>query len=171
MFYIVLALLLFAGTVTTHVLFCRKTAKQGLHAKFFVNTAFLALGIYAVLVLTWDYPQTLDPHSLWGLPFKITAGAIFFLLVPFYLCFYVLTQLTSPSKKILSTISQRGELGYAEVLACVREEDFIASRLNDLCDSRCVVQNNGQYIITSEGRKVASILNAIQFVLGRKAGG
>ncbi len=171
MFFIFLVLLLFVGTVIIHILFCRNTSKQGLHAKLFVNMAFLALGIYVVLVLAWAYPATLDPHSLWGLPFKFTAGAIFVLLVPMYLCFYVLTQLTSPSKKILSVISQRGEAGYDEILASVKEEDFIASRLNDLCASGCVVQSKDRYIITAEGQKVAGILNTIQFILGRKVGG
>jgi H+/gluconate symporter-like permease len=171
MFYIVLVLLLFMVTVAAHILYCRYTDKPGLHARIFVNMAILALGIYAALVFLLPTTGMIDAHSLWGMPFKVTAGAIFFLLVPFYLCFYVLTQLTSPSKKILLTISQRGELEYADVLACVKEEDFISSRLNDLCASRCVIQNNGRYIITSEGQKVAAILNAVQFFLGRNMGG
>jgi hypothetical protein len=171
MFYVVLALLLFTGTVIAHILFCRKTDKQGLHAKAFINMAILALGIYVALVLALTYSGMLDPHSLWGLPFKITAGIILFLLVPMYLCFYVLTQLASPSKKILLAISQRGELAYTDILASVQKEDFIASRLSDLCASGCVVQTNGRYRITSEGQKVAAILDIMQFVLGRNAGG
>jgi hypothetical protein len=171
MFYVLLALLLFSATVTAHVLFCRNSGKQGLLAKLFVNLAFIALGIYIASILTWSRLLALDPHSIWGLPFKMTAGVIFFLLVPMYLCFYVLTQLTSPSKKILSVIAQRQETGYDEILASVTEEDFIASRLKDLCDSKCVIRKDGRYVITSEGQKVAGILNTIQFILGRKVGG
>jgi hypothetical protein len=171
MFYIVLVLLLFMATVIAHILFCRKTGKPGLHARVFVFIATGAWGIYAVLMLTVPYSDILGQHSLWGLPFKVAAGVIFILLVPIYLCFYVLTQLTSPSKKILSAISQHGELAYADILACVQKEDFIASRLNDLCASGCVAHSNGRYILTSEGQKVAAILNAIQFILGRNVGG
>jgi len=171
MFYLILAMLLFIGTVIAHIIYCRKSGKPGLHAKPFVNMSFVALGIYVALVLALPNTGTLDPHSLWGLPFKISAGAIFFLLVPMYLCFYVLTQLTSPSKRILSVISQFKEAGYDDILSCVEKEDFIASRLNDLCASGCVIQKNGRYIITSEGQKVAAILNTIQIILGRNVGG
>jgi len=101
MFYISLALLLFTVTVTAHILFCQKTRQQGLHARVFVLIALISLSIYTVLVVFYPYSILIDPHSLWGEPFKVTAGIIFILLVPIYLCFYVLTQLTSPSKKIL----------------------------------------------------------------------
>lgn len=171
MFYVVLALLLFIVSVIVHIFFCRKKPKSGLHAKAFIFTAIISLGIYLTVVSAMPYSGILDAHSLWGLPFKITAGIIFLLLVPVYLCFYVLTQLTSPSQKILLTISQGGELSYNDILSCVKEEDFIASRLSDLRASGCVTQINGRYILTSEGQKVASVLNMMQSVLGRNVGG
>ena len=83
----------------------------------------------------------------------------------------MLTQLTSPSKKILSTIAQRGEASYDDILASVKKEDFINTRLNDLCASGCVTQSNDRYVLTSEGRKIAAILNMMQSILGRKLGG
>jgi len=169
--YVLFSLLLFCVSVMTHILFCRVTAKSGLQAKAFILITFVFLGVYAFGVWAIQQAGVLPLQSLWGLPFKITAGIIFFLLAPVYLCFYVLTQLTSPSKKILLTISQRGELSRADILASVQEEDFIMTRLNDLCASGCVTQINGRYTLTSEGQKIAAILNFMQFTLGRNVGG
>jgi hypothetical protein len=171
MFYIVFIIVLFIASVLAHLSFCRKTSKPGLHAKAFIFTAGIFLGIYLVFVLALPYSGMLDPHFWWGLPFRITAGIIFILLVPIYLCFYVLTQLTSPSKKILLLISQSGELSRADMVTSVQKEDFITTRLNDLCASGCVVQMDGRYILTSEGQKIAATLNLMQFILGRNVGG
>lgn len=171
MFYIVLALVLFAALVAAHIFFCRKANRPGLQAKAFGFMAIIFLGFYVTGVSVGPCSVMFDPQGLWGLPFKITAGIIFFLLVPVYLCFYVLTQLTSPSGKILLAISQRGELSRADILACVQSEDFITSRLNDLCTSGCVRQIEDRYILTAEGRKIAGILNLLQLVLGRDVGG
>lgn len=171
MFYIVFAILLFIASVIVHIFFCRQTSKPGLQAKAFIFTALAALGVY-VLVVTMPYTGSLlDGQSLWGMPFKITAGIIFILLVPIYLCFYVLTQLTSPSKKILLTIAERGELSRKDIIASVHEEDFIMTRLSDLCASGCVSLVNGRYSVTPEGQKIAGILNMMQFILGRNVGG
>ena len=164
-------MLLFISSVIVHIFFCRNTRKSGLHAKVFIFVAIVSLGVYVTGVLLLQYPATLDPRSLWGTPFKVPAGIIFILLAPIYLCFYVLTQLTSPSKKILLSIAQRGALSHSAILACVQKEDFITTRLNDLCASKCVAQVNGRYVLTSEGRKLAAALDLMQFILGRKAGG
>jgi hypothetical protein len=171
MFYIVFVILLFIFSVMVHIFFCRTTSKPGLHAKAFVFIAVIFLCIYGAGVALLQNLGILDPRSVWGLPFKITAGIIFVLLVPIYLCFYVLTQLTSPSKRILLSISQRGELSHNDILASVKKEDFITSRLNDLCTSKCVKEVDGRYSLTSEGRKIALVLNMMQNVLGRDVGG
>lgn len=171
MFYIVLSMLLFIASVIVHIFFCRKTTKSGLQARAFIFISVISMGIYMTGVLTVQHWGMFDPHSLWGFPFRITAGLILILLVPIYLCFYVLTQLTSPSKKILLAISQCGQLSRADILLSVQKEDFIMTRLNDLCTSGCVKQINGRYILTWEGRKIAVILNFMQSVLGRNAGG
>jgi len=171
MFYIVFAFVLFFASVVVHISFCRKTAKSGLHAKAFILTVIIFGGIYAAGISVLPHFGVIDPHSLCGLPFKITAGIIFILLVPIYLCFYVLTQLTSPSKRILAAIAQNGELSYKAILASVQKEDFITSRLNDLCASGCVIQIDGRYILTADGQKIAGTLNFMQFILGRNVGG
>jgi hypothetical protein len=171
MVYIVFIIVLFIASVTAHVFFCRKAAKPGLHARAFIFIVTILLGIYILAVVVLQYSGMIDPHSLWGLPFRITAGIIFILLAPIYLCFYVLTQLTSPSKKILLAISQSETLPYNGILSAVQDEDFVMTRLTDLCTSGCVRQVNGRYILTSEGRKIAVILDFMQLILGRNTGG
>jgi len=171
MFYIFLIVLLFIASVLAHVCYCRQARKPGLQAKAFIFISFIALVVYIILVRTPLMTSGLDPSSWWGLPFRITAGIIFILLAPIYLCFYVLTQLTSPSKKILLAISQRGQLSYGDIVASVRKEDFIMTRLNDLCASGCVKQIDGRYVLTSEGQKIAATLSFMQLILGRNTGG
>ena len=171
MFYIFFIFLLFIATLTGHIFFCRNTRKAGLHAKVFVLGAMASLVFYMVVVQLPFMVSQLDPDTLWGLPFKITAGMIFILLVPIYLCFYVLTQLTSPSKKILLTIARRGELSRSDILLSIEQEDFIMTRLNDLLACGCVKETDGKYILTSEGQKIAATLNVMQVILGRNVGG
>src|SRR5262245_19517417 len=99
MLYLLLALVLFSAAVSSHIALCRRASKTHLHTReFFILSACL-LGVYALAVLLWPAP---DPKTVWGLPLKITSAAIFILLVPVYLIFYVLTQLTSPSKKMVA---------------------------------------------------------------------
>jgi hypothetical protein len=171
MFYIVFVILLFIASVMVHISYCRQTTKTGLQAKTFIFIAMTSLGIYLAGVATPLMASHLDPHSLWGMPFKITAGIIFILFIPIYLCFYVLTQLTSPSKKILLTVAQSTGASYNEIVSAIDKENFIITRLHDLCASGCVRQINGCYILTSEGQKIEGLLNIMQSILGRKVGG
>jgi len=171
MFYIVFVILLFIASVIIHVFFCRRTTRPGLQAKAYILIAIILIGVYVAGVYAIGKACILDGHSLWGLPLKITAGVIFALLVPVYLSFYVLTQLMSPSKKILLTISRRGNLSYADIVLCVQEEDFIGTRLSDLVTSGCVRQTEGRYTLSPSGQKIAAVLNIMQYVLGRGMGG
>jgi len=171
MLYIALACALFMASVMAHILFCRKMPGPGLHAKAFVLRAIFFLFIYAGSALCIAHARWLGVHSFWGMPFQFSAGIIYILLAPVYLCFYVLTQLTSPSKKILQTISRQGESSRADILASVQKEGFITTRLNDLCMSGCVELIEGRYVLTSEGRKIAATLDFMQLVLGRNRGG
>lgn len=171
MVYVLLALFLFSASVMTHILYCRVTSKTGLHAKAHIFFAFLFLLVYILMVLIIGQTGALTTSSIWGLPFKITAGVIFVLLVPVYLCFYVLTQLTSPSKKIMLTIASFGGASYADILRSVQEEDFIHTRLSDLEKSGCVAHVQGCYRLSPSGRKIAGVLNMMQSVLGRGMGG
>jgi hypothetical protein len=167
MLYILLIILFFMAAVAAHVLFCRRTTKPGLHAKAFIMIAFFFLGVFSVLAAALP----LDPHSLWGLPFKITAGVIFMSLIPIYLSFYVLTQLISPSQKILLTIAAKGELSRPEILAILEKEDFINTRLHDLCASGCVTQTGDLYVLSPPGQGIVLILNLMQGAFGRRGGG
>src|SRR4051812_46823515 len=101
MFYVVFSLLLFVSSVVVHIFYCRHTSKPGLHTKAFILIALLSLGIDGAVAWVVNQQSLFEPHSLWGLPLIMTSMVIFVLLVPSYLSFYVLTQLMSPSKKIL----------------------------------------------------------------------
>jgi hypothetical protein len=133
--------------------------------------AGVAWGVYTVVAAALPHSAVLNEHTVWGFPFKITAGLIFVLLVPMYLCFYALTELTSPSQKILNSLSRDKGLSFPEILNHVDKEDLVLSRLNDLCASGCVVQADGGYVLSAEGRSIAMVLDMMQAFLGREAGG
>jgi hypothetical protein len=171
MAYVFFALLLFCASVMAHVFFCRGKRGSGLQAKAYILIAALLFFVYVIVVLAIQQAGILHAQSLWGLPFRITAGLIFILLIPVYLSFYVLTQLMSPSKKILICLSQRGSLTYTDIVACVENENFINTRLNDLLSTGCVREVEGRYILNASGQKIAAILNIMQHLLGRDIGG
>ena len=150
-----------------HVLYCRRHLKSGLQARVFVQIASFLIVVYAISAFFLQGWCSLDAHSLWGLPLQISAGLIFVLLVPVYLTFYVLTQLQSPSKKILLTVAQHEYLSYEDIVRCVQEEDFINTRLNDLLTSGCVQRIENRYRLTKSGKKIALMLNIMQAVLCR----
>ena len=115
MAYVLFALLLFCASVMTHIFYCRRKPKSVLQARAYVLIAVFFIVAYAAGACFAGC--FLDPSSLWGQPFKITAALIFVLLIPAYLSFYVLTQLMSPSKKILICLSKQGSMTYAEILS------------------------------------------------------
>ena len=168
---IVLAIFLFAASVLVHLLYCRNTNSRGLHAKAFILIAMAGLLTYFLSTIAIAKTAGFDPRSLIGMPLELSSGILFILLIPIYLCFYVLTQLMSPSKKILLTVAKGGAISYADILASIEEENFIKTRLDDLLTCGCVGQVDGRYVLTAEGRKIAAILNAMQALLGRKPGG
>ena len=171
MVYVLFSLLLFCASVAVHIFYCRGRSKSMLHVKAFILIAVFFLAVYVTVVLTWLHAPSIDPSSWWGMPVQVTAGTLFFLLVPIYVCFYTLTQLMSPSKKILLTMARQGDLSYADIVLCVGEENFIGTRLSDLCASGCVVQNEDRFVISPSGQKMAAFLDIMQRVLGRDMGG
>lgn len=171
MAYILFAFALFCASVAVHIVYCRRTKTPGLQARPFLVISFFFIAVYAAGVYFTGQGHALSPDSFWGLPFKLASALIFILLVPTYLMFYALTQLMSPSKKILMSIHRRGSLSYKDILAHIEEEDFINTRLNDLCTSGCAVKVNGRYFLTPEGQKIATALDLTQRLLGRGIGG
>jgi len=165
------AIVLFFAAVMAHIFYCRKSPLAGLHAKAFGIIAIIFLGVYIGIILMVDHSQILGSQGLWVLPFRITAGVIYILLVPVYLIFYTLTQQTSPSKKILLSISEQGEMTLSDIMAVAEEQDFIAIRLEDLCLSGCVKVVEGRYILSASGQKIATVLNIMEHLLGRGIGG
>lgn len=166
-----LALLLFAMAVVVHILFCRRQKKNNLQAKAFIFIASFFLLVYAVTVGWFHQSHSLLQGSLWEWPFEWSCGVMFVLLIPVYLCFYVLTQLTSPSKKILQSLKLKGALSDEQIIAAIEEEDFINTRLNDLLVSGCVIVHRGAYVLTASGKKIALIIKTMQMITGRDLGG
>ncbi len=162
MFCALFAIGLFALSVIVHILYCRRLVQRKLHIKAYSYIAFIFLSVYVLGVLILRHE---------GLPFPMTAGVIFVLLIPTYLIFYILTQFISPSQKILSVLAHRQKLSYADIVACVEKEGFITTRLDDLCASGCVVQIKGGYLLSPSGKRIAAVLNLMQHVFGRGIGG
>ena len=171
MVYVLFSLILFCASVLMHVLFCRKINRPGLQAKAYIFISLFFIFVYALVVFVVGQKHIFDPHSFWGMPFTLTAGLVFVLLVPVYLSFYALTQLMSPSKKILLSIARHGSLSYAGILRCVQDEKFIDTRLSDLISSGCVKVVQSRYVLNESGRKIAMILQMMQYILGRDIGG
>jgi hypothetical protein len=171
MIYIFSSLFLFSVSVMAHIIYCSRSEKPGLHAKVFILIALVFFAVYVTLVLAWQHSPFLSPRSLLGMPFKITSGVVFILFIPVYLCFYTLTQLMSPSKKILLEIARRGDLSYDDILLSIEQEDFIGTLLNDLLSSGCAIETGGRYHLTPEGQSIAMVLDIMQRVLGRGMGG
>ena len=168
MFYALLSLLLFSCSVIIHLFYCRNKPKAGLYVKAYGMIAFVFFYIYALVAEHWPLAQE---GSLWSMPFKFTAGVLYLLLVPFYLTFYRHTQWGSPSHKILLALSRRGAMSLPEIVASVREEDFIATRLADLRASECVSYDNGRYVLRPYGKVIVKALEIMRYVLGRDMGG
>lgn len=171
MFYIFFALLLFIIAVGVHIAYCRQSTIPGLHSKMFMMIAGACLGVYFLAAVAIGHWRWVGPDSIWGMPFVYTGGFIFILLIPVYLTFYVLTQLMSPSKKILLALHAKPSLAYRDLVDAVAQEDFIGTRLNDLCISGCVVEAQGKYRLSPSGQTIAAFLNFMQAILGRPAGG
>ena len=170
MAYILSAFVLFAAAIAVHIAYCRSTSVLGLQAKTFCLIAFLFLGLYVVTVVMLKQSGLMQ-SSMWGLPFAVTAGLIYILLIPVYITFYVLTQLTSPSKRILRAVAQGGEVSYADILVKMEKEEFVSTRIKELCSSGCVVLKDNKYALTPAGAKISAVLDAMEVILGRAAGG
>ncbi len=171
MFYVCFALSLFAFAVYCHVCVCKKRSKKQLHSKAFIIIAGILLGAYAFGSWVVTLLRVFDPLTVWGQPFIISSAFMYLLCIPVYLTFYVLTQLMSPSKKILLSIKRRETLDFEGIVAEVASEDFIGTRLNDLCVSGCVVLEKGRYTLSPSGRILAGTLGVMQFIFGRDTGG
>lgn len=171
MFDFCFASLFFCLSVMTHIFYCRRKPQSKLHAKAFCLIAGFYLGIYALISSIFHFIPIFDASSIWGLSFQFTSAVIFLLLIPIYLCFYVLTQLTSPSKRILTCLSQGGEQTRVNILSVLEKEKMIDSRLEDLLSTGCVQDKNGRIFLTGDGKKIAAILDVMQWALGREMGG
>ncbi len=171
MMYILLSLLMFCVSVSVHVLYCRRQSKQQLHTKAYCAIAVALMGVYLSVAFYVKRSLLFSDDSLLGVSLEWTGLAILIVLVPVYLCFYVLTQLTSPSKRIIEAIVKGTEITYDDIRKNIAAEDFIGTRLRDLKISGCITEITEVYTVTASGRLIARVLNIMQKFLGREAGG
>ncbi len=71
------------------------------------------------------------------------------------LSFYTLTQLMSPSKKILICRSRKDSVSYEALLKSIDEEDFIDTRLRRLTGSRNII---GKFLVAMKRKVQTPIL-------------
>lgn len=130
-----------------------------LRAKLFITVASGHLIIFIALAI------------ILKLPMVLTSVVIYILLIPVYLIFYVCTELVSPSKRILQIIASSNEANYTQVFKALEQENFIMLRLEELEQSGCLKRSDNRFELTASGRKIASILDVYQRLLGRDIGG
>lgn len=171
MFYCFFALGCFLLAVTLHVIYCRYSHVSGLHSKVFIMIAGFCLGVYVLGAFFIVDAGFMNQASIWGLPFVVSSGAMYVLFIPTYLTFYVLTQLMSPSKKILLMLQKKNVLSFEDVVQGIKDEDFIGTRMKELCQSGCVIRKDNHFVLSASGASIAMILNVMQVLLGREAGG
>jgi hypothetical protein len=159
MLTVLIATVFLVASIAVHLMICRISPDKSLKAKLFIVIAAAALGGFLTLGLGLH------------LPLVSTAAVIYVLCVPVYLIFYVSTELVSPSKKILQVIESSGGCTYEIIVAQLKNEDFIISRLKELEQSGCAVREGGRYVLTASGWKIAKVLDGYQKILGRSIGG
>ncbi len=157
MITLVTAVCLFMIVVFCHLLYCRASVDKRLQAKVFIVTAFVCWVMWAIFSVRFNL--------------FISASVIYFLCIPVYLVFYVSTVLTSPSKKILLSLSKENIVSYDSLLEVIQRSQFVETRLQELMDSGCVFLKDGRYVLSPSGKTIAEILNVYQVILGRSVGG
>ena len=149
----------FVFSVFVHLFACRRSNDKSLKAKLFIMIAALHLAVFVVTAVFMN------------MPLIFAVSAIYVLLVPVYLVFYVSTELVSPSKIILWIAGSSGGAGYAGIFKALEKENMIMTRLEELEHSGCAVCVKGRYTLTGAGRGIARFLNYYQKILGRDVGG
>ncbi len=168
MLYILVALFLFFDAVAIHIVVCRNAKEEGLFLKIFFVIALVNL-----LICWMIFYLFLIKHaalSIWFIPLSLTSTVIYLLLIPTYLVFYFSTQQLSPSKKIMLLLLERDQ-SLAEMQATFKDEDLIMPRIRDLLATKCIVDQQGKYVLTNSGVLMAGVYAFYQGILGRKKGG
>lgn len=159
MITIILSFLIFIMAALLHVLFCYMSPVKNLKGKLFMQISGGGLLLLILLGVVLSLPL------LW------TSVLFYVLLLPMYLIVYVTTELVSPSKKILKSLSQSSGLTYEELLSFLKKENLVGSRLDELVESGCVRTLRDRYALTPSGATLASFLEIFGKILGRGVGG
>lgn len=156
---VLLVILLFFFSVIIHINCCRNSSKQGLKSKLFLQISAISLLVFIIIV------------NYFSLPLLWTCSIVFLMLIPAYLVVYVTTELVSPSKKILMSVSAEGGLTYDQIVQYLEKESLLSSRLEELVQSGCVALNGDRFVLTGSGKALAEFLDIYGKILGRGVGG
>lgn len=171
MLYIVLSFSFFLLSVVLHVLWCRFKRSGELQVVAFFLLAMAGLIFYVVTERFLLVSCFGGPESIWNLYLEMTSIVIFALLIPFYLVLYYSVNINSPSRMILLILEKSQGLTYKQLKEQVTDEKFIAPRLKDLVDNRCVAFDGNTYRLLPHMTAIGRMLNVYQKITGRPEGG
>ncbi len=162
------SLLVFLGAILVHWIWCRAQKRVCLHIKSFLGIA--AAGLIA-LVLRVDVPTAPLSGGVAVAPLGMSAILLYVLLVPVYLIFYFGTQVESPSRLLTVLLRERGLLTFEELSQVLDNDRLIRPRLEDLLKTGYIREENGCFILTGRGARLARCLELYQKLNGRGWGG
>ncbi len=164
MSHILMALILFLIVVVAHLLYCCYQKKEGLHTKTFFIWAFLGLSVL------W-FIFALFPFDPFGPDLKSTATIMYLFLIPVCLFFYRAIDLVSPSKKLFQMLRNNQKPGYEQLLAGIKEENFIEKCLDELIEDGYVCKKEDKFFLTVRGEFLARFIKFYQTLTGKILGG
>jgi len=159
------SLLVFCGVILVHWVWCRTQKRNCLHIKSFLGIASAGL---TALVLRVDVPVSPSPDAA---PLWMSAVLLYALLVPVYLIFYFGTQVESPSRLLTVSLRERGALTFEDLARVLDNERLIRPRIEDLLKTGYIREENGCFILTGRGARLARCLEFYQKLNGRGWGG
>ncbi len=168
MIYILASCVLFLVSVYTHMIYCRwrKVRTTAIRMFCFISLIMFCELVYFVMVV---FPMRED--NVWELHLQWTSLLLFAALVPFYISFYHMIVVNSPTRLILDQFQHKDHCTYQDLLDCLTKEDFFQSRLDALVEHGVVQKKGDLYQLSSEGRAVGTVLALYQKIVGRSQGG
>ena len=165
MFDILIVIGVFFIAVCVHLALCRAWGKSCLYVRELMMLVTIGLAVCLVILLGGFFPAISTAPRL-----IMTSLTLYVLLVPTYLCFYVLTILMSPSKKVLILL-EKGPLSRAELHDGIAVEAFVQTRLEDLLVSGMVENKKGYLTLTPQGCMYLNVVEIFGVLMGRPKGG
>ncbi len=166
MFDILIVLGVFVAVVGVHLAICRASGKRCLYVREFLMLATIGLALCLGILCGGLFPAISAAERL-----IVTSLLLYVLLIPTYLCFYVLTILMSPSKKVLMLLAAHGSLDRTALHQGLAAEAFIQTRVEDLLVSGMVENKKGRLVLTPQGRMYLNGVKLFGVLMGRPQGG